>query len=71
VIGFNKYKGYPVSGKAPGDAVPEALAGHVGFWMSYDEMGEPEETYHWGYRCVNSSNGALPEYGMLTLWCSC
>jgi hypothetical protein len=50
VIGFNKYKGYPVSGKAPGDAVPETLAGHVGFWMSYDEMGEPEESFHWGYR---------------------
>ena len=49
VVGFNRYKGYPVSGHGPKDEVPETLAGHVGFWMSYDEMAAPE-TYHWGYR---------------------
>jgi hypothetical protein len=51
VVGFNKYKGHPVSGKGVDDPVPETLAGHVGFWMSYDQMATPE-TFHWGYRCV-------------------
>lgn len=49
-MGFNRYKGYPVSGHAVSDEVPETLAGHVGFWMSYDEMGGSPETFHWGYR---------------------
>jgi hypothetical protein len=51
VVGFNKYKGHPVSGKGVNDPVPETLAGHVGFWMSYDQMATPE-TFHWGYRYV-------------------
>jgi hypothetical protein len=51
VVGFNKYKGHPVSGKGVNDPVPETLAGHVGFWMSYDQMTTPE-TFHWGYRYV-------------------
>lgn len=49
VVGFNRYKGHPLSGHGVHEEVPETLAGHVGFWMSYDTMTAPE-SHNWGYR---------------------
>jgi len=49
VVGFNRYKGHPLSGHGVQEEVPETLAGHVGFWMSYDTMTKPE-SHTWGYR---------------------
>lgn len=59
VVGFNRYKGFPLASHAVTDEIPETLAGHVGFWMSYDTMTSPE-SYHWGYSLYNHfENGSL------------
>jgi hypothetical protein len=53
VIGFNKWHGYPLGQHQPSlEAIPPFLAGHVGYWLSYDSHETPP-TSHWGYSLFN------------------
>jgi hypothetical protein len=55
VIGFNKWRGYPLGPHKPSldpSQFPAHLAGHVGYWLSYDALQTPATSY-WGYSLHN------------------
>lgn len=53
VIGFNKWNGFPLGPYHPSiNDIPETLAGHVGYWLTYDSLESPPKS-NWGYSLHN------------------
>jgi hypothetical protein len=53
VVGFNKHRGFPLGPHKPSmSSIPPVLAGHVGYWMSYDSKRIPPQS-DWGYSQYN------------------
>lgn len=61
VIGLNKHRGYPLGPHAPDlSNIPAELAGHVGYWLTYDSHETPQQS-HWSYSMYNHDPDGMQE----------